>query len=136
MLLVCTVCWSLCNVYDVSDYLSCLSAYFEILQEEPKCFVIFVKHIWIASIFMYPLVRRLLMYHMTAILMARELSSIIGSYCIELIDLRWHGALWKFNGMEVCIIFLEGMNYFLTRICSVLKLHCILIDLLILQLYR
>lgn len=98
MLLVCTVCWSLCNVYDVSDYLSCLSAYFEILQEEPKCFVIFVKHIWIANIFMYPLVRRLLMYHMTAILMARELSSIIGSYCIELIDLRWHGTPWKFNG--------------------------------------
>lgn len=38
------------------------------------------------------------MYHMTAILMARELSSIIGNYCIELIDLRWHGTPWKFNG--------------------------------------
>lgn len=31
--------------------------------------------------FMYPLVRRLLMYHMTAI-MAREMSPNIGSYCI------------------------------------------------------
>lgn len=114
-LLVCTVCWSLCNVYDVSDFLSCLSAFFEILQEEPKCFGIFVKHIWIANIFMYPLVRRLLMYHMTAILMARELSSIIGSYCIELIDLRWHGTPWKFNG-DGSMFFLEGMNYFLTKI--------------------
>lgn len=115
MLLVCTVCWSLCNVYDVSDYLSCLSAYFEILQEEPKCLVIFVKHIWIASIFMYPLVRRLLMFHMTAILMARELSSIIGSYCIELIDLRWHGTPWKFNGDGSMYNIFGGYELFLDK---------------------
>lgn len=35
--------------------------------------------------------KKIAYFHMTAILMARELSSIIGSYCIELIDLRWHG---------------------------------------------
>lgn len=76
------------------------------------------------------------MYHMTAILIARELSSIIGSYCIELIVLRWHGTPWKFNGDGSIYNIFGGYELFLDKDFSILKLHGILIDLLILQLYR
>lgn len=55
------------------------------------------------------------MYHMTAILMARELSSIIGSYCIELIDLRWHGTPWKFNGDGSMYNIFGGYELFLDK---------------------
>lgn len=72
------------------------------------------------------------MYYMIVILMVRELSFIIGSYCIELIDLRWYGVFWKFNGDGSMYNIFGGYELFFDKDFLIFKLYGILIDLLIL----